>query len=332
MNITAPLYWFKEFDQYKVATTTNSESTMHKIMSYPFTVDMFSTDHIRGHIQSVTQTPNLINEDEEEWMDWDENTLYQISNQGRVKRKQYTTTHNRTWIERTLTNTLTNDGYLKVGVKLNEERKDRRVHQLVAQTWIPNPNNFIEINHKNGNKLDNRVENLEWVSRSENMKHAIDNNLIILPRYKGKLSKEQREEIIYKYNTTTISKRQLAKDYDVSHTTINSIFQNKYNYGEGYKTEYEEFLELIDKLNELREEWLLTKDKEVWYTLIQLLPSSWNQMRHWTANFQVLRKIYIDRRFHKLQEWRDFCAEIEKLPYGKELITFGVNKNDTTTS
>ena len=82
----------------------------------------------------------------------------------------------------------------------------------------------------------------------------------------------------------------------------------------------------------LRQKYVETGDKHYWRALIQLLPSSWNQMRHWTANFQVLRKIYIDRRFHKLQEWRDFCAEIEKLPYGKELITFGVNKNDTTTS
>ena len=81
----------------------------------------------------------------------------------------------------------------------------------------------------------------------------------------------------------------------------------------------------------LRQKFLDTRDAQYWRALIQLLPSSWNQMRHWTANFQVLRKIYIDRRFHKLQEWRDFCVEIEKLPYGKELITFGVNKNDTTT-
>jgi hypothetical protein len=88
---------------------------------------------------------------------------------------------------------------------------------------------------------------------------------------------------------------------------------------------------LVRDCERLRQHYLETQDKHYWRALIQLLPNSWNQMRHWTANFQVLRKIYIDRRFHKLQEWRDFCAEIEKLPYGKELITFGVNKNDTAT-
>lgn len=88
---------------------------------------------------------------------------------------------------------------------------------------------------------------------------------------------------------------------------------------------------IVEGCENLRSTYLETKDIRYWRALIQMLPSSWNQMRHWTANFQVLRKIYIDRRFHKLQEWRDFCAEIEKLPYGKELITFGVNKNDTAT-
>lgn len=80
-----------------------------------------------------------------------------------------------------------------------------------------------------------------------------------------------------------------------------------------------------------RQKFLETKDNKYWRALIQLLPSSWNQMRHWTANYAVLRNIYTSRRSHKLTEWQTFCEEIEKLPYGKELITFGVNKNDTTT-
>ena len=87
---------------------------------------------------------------------------------------------------------------------------------------------------------------------------------------------------------------------------------------------------LIEDLETLRKRYFETKDKRYWRALIQLLPSSWNQMRHWTANYQVLRNICIGRRFHKLQEWKDFCKEIEKLPYGKELITFGVNNNDAT--
>lgn len=324
MDIEAPLYWWKEMDQYRISVTTSSTSTMHRIMAEPFNISMFSVEQLRGYKKSVEQKPNQYDEDTEEWADWPLNSLYQVSNQGRVKRKEFTTTHNRTWKERILTNTETSDHYLKVGVKINGQQKDLRVHQLVAQTWIDNPYEYSEINHLNGNKLDNRVENLEWSNSKLNSQHASQNNLQPkgIQTYKGKLTKEQRDEIVQKYNTTNISKRQLAKDYNVSHTTINAIFQNKYNYGEGYINEYEELLKLIDKFNELREEWLITKDKEVWYSLIQLLPESWNQKRTWTANYQTLRAIYFARRYHKLVEWHEFCRMIEKLPYGKELICY----------
>ena len=62
------------------------------------------------------------------------------------------------------------------------------------------------------------------------------------------------------------------------------------------------------------------KDKDIWWQLIQLLPSSYNQKRTWQANYQVLRNIYYSRKNHKLDEWREFCKWIETLPYS-ELIT-----------
>lgn len=87
---------------------------------------------------------------------------------------------------------------------------------------------------------------------------------------------------------------------------------------------------IINICEAYRKTYIETKDTRYWRALIQLLPSGWNQTRHWTANYAVLRNIYTSRRGHKLTEWQTFCEEIEKLPYGKELITFGVNKNDTT--
>lgn len=62
------------------------------------------------------------------------------------------------------------------------------------------------------------------------------------------------------------------------------------------------------------------KAKEIWYNLIKLLPSSYNQRSTWTANYEVLRNIYHARKNHKLNEWHEFCDMIEKLPFS-ELIT-----------
>ena len=81
------------------------------------------------------------------------------------------------------------------------------------------------------------------------------------------------------------------------------------------------FEDHIQDCEELRNLYLETKDKRYWRALIQLLPSAWNQKRTWTANYQVLRNIYFARKNHKLQEWRDFCSMIEKLPYASDLIT-----------
>lgn len=75
----------------------------------------------------------------------------------------------------------------------------------------------------------------------------------------------------------------------------------------------------IETLEELRQEYLETRDKKLWYSMIQLLPSSYNQTRTVTLNYEVLLNMYFSRRRHKLQEWRDFCDDILKLPYFKEL-------------
>ena len=63
-----------------------------------------------------------------------------------------------------------------------------------------------------------------------------------------------------------------------------------------------------------------TKNREHWHNMIQLLPSSFNQMRTVTMNYEVLINIYYARRHHKLAEWHTLCAAIEELPYAKELI------------
>lgn len=77
---------------------------------------------------------------------------------------------------------------------------------------------------------------------------------------------------------------------------------------------------LVDEMEKIRLEYIETKDKSLWYDLIQLLPSGYNQMRTCTLNYETLINIYKSRKHHKLDEWRSFCEWIETLPYAKELI------------
>lgn len=81
----------------------------------------------------------------------------------------------------------------------------------------------------------------------------------------------------------------------------------------------------INALNFLRKRYVETNDKRYWYQIIQILPSSYNQRATWQSNYAVLRNIYHARKNHKLDEWREFCAWVESLPYF-ELITY--NKGD----
>lgn len=77
---------------------------------------------------------------------------------------------------------------------------------------------------------------------------------------------------------------------------------------------------VISFMEKERVAFIETKDKAHWHNMIQLLPTSYNQLRTVTLNYEVLINIYRARRYHKLDEWKLLCAEIERLPYAKELI------------
>ncbi len=84
--------------------------------------------------------------------------------------------------------------YVCITLYKNKKSKHHKIHRLIAQTFIPNLENKPEINHKNGIKLDNRIENLEWVTHKENMQHAYKNGLINKSA-NAKLNWQQIEEI-----------------------------------------------------------------------------------------------------------------------------------------
>lgn len=107
-------------------------------------------------------------------------------------------------------------------------------------------------------------------------------------------------------------------DFSCEHLTITDIF----DYEDAFRpaSSSDLFEEIIKFLNYYRYAYLNTKDKDIWWQMIQLLPSSYNQKRTVMLNYEVLVGIYEHRKDHKLDEWREFCKWIETLPYS-ELIT-----------
>lgn len=124
---------------------------------------------------------------------------------------------------------VTEKGYLTVELRKCGMRYKARIHRLVAEAFIPNPDNLPEINHKDGNKQNNSVENLEWCTRSANMKHAYETGLETVKyganHHRSKLTQEQADYIrkVYKKRDPIFGGNALAKRYGVSLDTIMNV-------------------------------------------------------------------------------------------------------------
>lgn len=105
--------------------------------------------------------------------------FYKISNFGNIKKCLCKNQFGIFKIERTISPYKNEKGYLKVGFVKDKKRKIEKLHRVVAFHFLDNPENKPEINHKDGDKLNNHVSNLEWCTRSQNIKHSWENGLSI---------------------------------------------------------------------------------------------------------------------------------------------------------
>lgn len=156
---------------------------------------------------------------QEVWLDVPQyKGIYQVSNLGNIRNKK----------GKLLKPYLTK-GYERVSLYNKGQRQCKLVHRLVAQVFIPNPNNKPDVNHINGCKTDNDVSNLEWVTQSENMSHAHKNNLRPYVNTQGekngfsKLSQIEAREIKRLSRQSSMSIKEIACLFNISVCTVRDI-------------------------------------------------------------------------------------------------------------
>lgn len=170
------------------------------------------------------------------------NGLYQVSNLGEIKSLNF----KRTNCEKILKKYPSIKGYPRTCLRKNGITKFYLVHRLVAQAFIPNPHNLLEVNHKDANKKNSRVDNLEWCTRQENVDHSILHQL--RPNKYGKDNPTARtiyqidiktnEILNIFYGTGDIKRRTNFKNP----TSILKCCKNRKNYktAYGYKWRFKE--------------------------------------------------------------------------------------------
>ena len=161
----------------------------------------------------------------EEWRDVEGfEEKYQVSNLGRVKSLPRNGTIKE---ERLLKFNEDDDGYFRINLSIAKRVSTTKgAHRLVAQAFIPNPENKLQVNHKDGNKQNNLVENLEWCTNRENQQHAWDTGLQIAitgeDHANSKLTQADVDAIRERFKAGEAD-FEIAKDYVVDSTQISRI-------------------------------------------------------------------------------------------------------------
>jgi hypothetical protein len=176
---------------------------------------------------------------EEQWkFIKDTNEMYEASDLGRI-RSWWNNRHGRAKTPKILKKYLDTRGYHKVSMKINGKMVTIRVHRLVAETWLPNPENKRTVNHINGkDKTNNHISNLEWATDSENTKHAYDTGLI--KQKIGKESKSLKYGLVVLKDGIEVAVLYGAKEYanfGLNRGNVHSVLTEKRSHYKGYTFE-----------------------------------------------------------------------------------------------
>ena len=118
-------------------------------------------------------------------------------------------------------------GYYQVTLYLNKKAVRFYIHRIIAELYVENPNNYPCVNHIDGDKLNNSIENLEWCTMSQNTRHAISTGLFQAARgekqHTSKLTEKQVLRIRKLYQDRKMTQKELGKKYKVNPSTISDI-------------------------------------------------------------------------------------------------------------
>lgn len=153
----------------------------------------------------------------ENWKDVvDYEGIYEVSDMGIIRRKL---------TKRELKSRIDMYGYKRVTLSKNSKGKTIFIHRIVALAFLDNPHNKPQVNHIDGDKLNNTISNLEWCTQKENMKHANDNGLT-----KHKATTQEDVDKIRSLSDKGVTNKEIANLYGLSEMTIYKIVEKKDRY------------------------------------------------------------------------------------------------------
>lgn len=337
VDITAPMYWMAEIDTYKVGVTRDSTSMQHKGTAHRYTIDDFEVSEdvkavLRVKEKEFSQLKYPYETVEFKVYTCENGREYKVFRNGKVFSCAFDLTDNtgrtRHFEERELLPSLTQGGYFELNIGGRNGEK-WLLHRLIATVWVSNEGNYETVDHLDGDKGNNSAENLEWVSREENVKREWENHTEFdLQRcYKSwkqssKVNPVERSKIreLWKSGMT---QKEIATLFEVKQAQVSVICRDEKSTSEN-KELFEHcwyWEQLIDNLNALRDKYIETKDYKYFRLIRQLMPMGYLYKSTFTMNYENIYSMVHQRKNHSLTEWsKDFIAWARSLPYAQELI------------